>query len=91
MWIVTKSEWPQLINLDRTATVGYQQVAKFESRTRVIATAWEQDHVLADCADGEQARGLVGVIAQAIADGDTLLDLRNFDLVQIGNEFAARS
>lgn len=90
MWIVTRSDWPQLINLDRAATIGYQQVAKFETRTRVIAAAWEQDHMLADCADGDQARGLVAVIARAIADGRPLLDLREIDLDQIGNEFAAR-
>ena len=53
MWVLTKSDWPVLVNLDRAATVGYQQVAKFDPRTRVIAATWEQEFVLADCADGE--------------------------------------
>jgi hypothetical protein len=88
MWVVTRSDWPVLVNLDRAATIGYQQVAKFDARTRVIAAAWEQEHVLAECADGDQARGLVGVIARAIADDQSLLDLQDVDLVRIGREFA---
>jgi hypothetical protein len=91
MWILTRSDWPLLVNLDRAASIGYQQVAKFETRTRVIAAAWEQEFVLADCADGDQARGLVAAIALALADGRHLLDLRGLDLIRIGLEFAAGS
>jgi hypothetical protein len=89
MWALTRSEWPVLVNLDRAATIGYQQVAKFEARTRVIAAAWEEEYVLADCADADQARGLVAAIARALADGQRLLDLRDLDLESIGAEFAA--
>jgi hypothetical protein len=88
MWIVTKSDWPVLVNLTRTAQVGYQQVAKFDPRTRVIASAWEQEHVLADCADGDQARALVDLIAQALAEGTRVLDLRGIDLARMVNEGA---
>ncbi len=82
MWILTKSDWPVLVNLSRTAHVGYQQVAKFDRRTRVVAAAWEQELVLAECADGEQAKLLVARIAQALAHGILLLDLRGIDLAQ---------
>ena len=79
MWIVTKSDWPVLVNLSRVANVGYQQIAKFDTRTRVIATAWEQEFVLADCPDGDEARRLVDLIARALAEDRTLLDLRGID------------
>jgi hypothetical protein len=80
MWIRTKSDWPVLVNLDRAAAVGYQQVAKYDSRTRVIASAWEQEYVLAECPDGEQAKALIRVIGKALADGVALLDLQSIDL-----------
>ena len=80
MWVMTKSDWPVLVNLGRTAQVGYQQVAKFDRKTRVIASAWEQEIVLAECADGDEARALVHRIAQAMARGTILLDLRGVDL-----------
>lgn len=89
MWVLTRSDWPILINLDRAAVLGYQQLAKFDPRMRLVAVAWEQEHVLAECADGDQARGLMIHIASAIASGDTLLDLRDVDLVRIAQEFAA--
>jgi hypothetical protein len=82
MWIVTRSDWPVLVNLSRTATIGYQQIAKFDPRMRVIAAAWEQEHVLADCATGEEAKAMVARIAQALADGAALLDLRGVDLAR---------
>jgi hypothetical protein len=84
MWIVTKSDWPVLINLDRAAQIGYQQITKFDPRTRVVASAWEQDYVLADCADGDAARAIVNLIARALADGSEVLDLRGVDLAQHG-------
>ena len=34
MWVVTRSDWPVLINLDRAAQIGYQQVAKFAALLR---------------------------------------------------------
>ncbi len=82
MWILTRSDWPVLINLSRSAQVGYQQVAKFDPRTRVVAAAWEQEFVLAECDDGEQAKALVALVARALADGVPLLDLRGIDLSQ---------
>lgn len=80
MWVMTKSDWPVLINLSRSALVGYQQVAKFDARVRVIASMWEQEHVLADCANGDEARALIDHLARALADGETLLDLRGINL-----------
>jgi hypothetical protein len=91
MWVMTRSDWPVLVNLSRTAHVGYQQIAKFDPRTRIVASAWEQEHTLAECADGDQARALIGVISRALANGEHLLDLRAIDLEQLAaNVDAAR-
>ncbi len=79
MCVMTRSDWPVLVNLARTEHVGYQQVAKFDPRTRIVASAWEQEFTLADCADGDQARALVSLISQALANGENLLDLRGVD------------
>lgn len=86
VWIVTRSDWPILVNLSRAAQIGYQQIAKFDPRTRVIAAAWEQEFVLAECPDGDAARRLVDRIAQALAVNTPLLDLR--DVVLAGEETA---
>ncbi len=83
MWVMTKSDWPVLINLSRTAHVGYQQIAKFDLRTRIVASAWEEEYTLAECADGDQAKALISLIAQALGDGEKLLDLRSIDLAQL--------
>jgi hypothetical protein len=83
MWVMTRSDWPVLVNLARTAHVGYQQVAKFDPRTRIVASAWEQEFILAECNDGDQAKALIGRISQALANGETLLDLRGIDLAQL--------
>jgi len=80
---MTKSDWPVLVNLGRTAHVGYQQIAKFDPRTRIIAGAWEQEFTLAECADGDQAKALIGLISRALANGENLLDLRGIDLAQL--------
>lgn len=82
MWIVTRSDWPILVNLSRAAQIGYQQIAKFDPRTRVIAAAWEQEFVLAECPDGNAARQLVDRIAQALATDRPLLDLREIDITR---------
>jgi hypothetical protein len=71
-----------LVNLSRAASIGYQQIAKFDARTRVIAAAWEQEFVLADCADGDEAKALVDLIARALAEERSLLDLRSIDLAR---------
>lgn len=84
MWVVTKSDWPVLINLNRAAHIGYQQIAKYDPRTRVIASMWEQEFVVADCENGDDAKAVIGLIARALADGADLLDLRNIDLAEIG-------
>ena len=83
MWVMTKSDWPVLINLTRTAHVGYQQIAKFDPRTRIVASAWEEEYTLAECADGDQAKALIGLITQALGNGEKLLDLRGIDLAQL--------
>jgi hypothetical protein len=91
MWVMTRSDWPVLVNLSRTAHVGYQQIAKFDPHTRIVASAWEQEHTLAECADGDQARALIGIISRALANGENLLDLRAIDLEQLAaNVDAAR-
>ena len=83
MWVMTRSDWPVLVNLARTAQVGYQQIAKFDPRTRIVASAWEQEFTLAECADGEQAKALISLISQALGNGENLLDLRGIDLAQL--------
>lgn len=83
MWVMTKSDWPVLINLSRAAHIGYQQIAKFDPRTRIVASAWEQEYTLADCADGDQAKTLINLISQALANGEKLLDLRGIDLARL--------
>ena len=91
MWVMTRSDWPVLVNLSRTAHVGYQQIAKFDPRTRIVASAWEEEHTLAECADGDQAKAVIGLIAQALANGENLLDLRDIDLERLpANVDAAR-
>ena len=82
MWVMTRSDWPVLVNLSRTAHVGYQQIAKFDPRTRIVASAWEE-YTLAECADGDQAKALVSLISQALGNGEKLLDLRGIDLAQL--------
>jgi hypothetical protein len=83
MWVMTKSDWPVLINLARTAHIGYQQIAKFDSRTRIVASAWEQEFTLAECAGGDQAKALISLISRALANGENLLDLREIDLSEL--------
>jgi hypothetical protein len=83
MWVMTKSDWPVLVNLSRAAHVGYQQIAKFDPRTRIVASAWEQEYTLADCGDGDQAKAVISLIAQALGNGEKLLDLRSIDLAQL--------
>jgi hypothetical protein len=83
MWVMTRSDWPVLVNLSRTAHVGYQQIAKFDPRTRIVASAWEEEHTLAECADGDQAKAVIGLIARALANGETLLDLRGIDPAEL--------
>jgi len=84
MWIMTKSDWPVLINLNRSAHIGYQQIAKFDPRTRVVASMWEQEFVLADCADGDEARAIMDLISREIARNADLLDLRGIDRAKTG-------
>ena len=91
MWVMTKSDWPVLINLSRSAHIGYQQIAKFDPRTRVVASAWEQEYVLADCADGDQARALIRLISEALAKGDNLLDLGGIDIAALAQSASAPS
>ena len=83
MWVMTKSEWPVLVNLARTAHIGYQQIAKFDPRTRIVASAWEQEFTLAECADGDQAKALISLISQALGNGEKLLDLRGIVLAKL--------
>ena len=83
MWVLTRSDWPILVNLAVTATIGYQQVAKFDSRVRVTATTWEAEHLLADCDDGDEARALVRHLAHALRQGVSFIDLTQIDFAQM--------
>ena len=75
MWILTRHPWPTLVNLSSLAKIAYQQPAKSDPRVRIVGSAWEQDHVLADCADGDEARAMVRAIARALAEERPFLDL----------------
>mgnify|MGYP000855366951 FL=1 len=80
MWIMTRSDWPVLINLARSAHIGYQQLTKFDPRTRLIAGMWEQEFTLAECATGDEARAMMALIAHHLQAGTELLDLREVKL-----------
>lgn len=88
MWVVSRSDWPVLINLARSAQIGYQQITKFDPRTRIVASMWEQEHVLAECADGDEARAVIDRIARALARGDSVLDLRGIEFAREGEASA---
>ena len=79
MWIVTRTPWPMLVNLDRTSTITYHQPSKVETRIRVVATAWDQEITLAELPDGPSAKQLVREIGEALQRGDALLDLTLLD------------
>jgi hypothetical protein len=83
MWIMTRSDWPVLINLSRSAHIGYQQLTKFDPRTRLIAGMWEQEFTVAECETGEEARVLMDVIAQHLQAGTEVLDLREITFADI--------
>lgn len=80
MWIMTRSDWPVLINLSRSAHIGYQQLTKFDPRTRLIAGMWEQEFTVAECATGEEARAMMDLISQHLQAGTEVLDLRAINL-----------
>ena len=84
MWIMTRGAWPVLINLNRSAQIGYQQLTKFDPRTRVIAGMWEQEITVADCTTGEEARALMSLIAHHLQAGTDVLDLRKVNLEDSG-------
>jgi hypothetical protein len=86
MWVLTKTEWPTLVNLATVSQVGYQQIAKYQPEVRVIASTWEQELVLAECATGEQARAVVRLLARSLAARAPYLDLHALDLTAIDDE-----
>lgn len=90
MWVVTRSDWPVLINLNRAAHIGYQQIAKYDPHTRVVASMWEQEFVVASCETGDDAKAVIALIARALADGEELLDLRGIELAEFGAAAAAK-
>jgi hypothetical protein len=79
MWIVTSQHWPTLVNLENVAHIRYQQISKADPRIRIMAVTCEGEIVLAEAVDGERARALVRLIAEAITDGQDLLDLTEID------------
>jgi hypothetical protein len=80
MWILTRTHWPTLVNADKVANIRYQQISKADPRIRILALAWEEEIVLAEAADGEEAQALVRLIAEALAERRPLLDLSGIDL-----------
>jgi hypothetical protein len=86
MWVLTKTEWPTLVNLATVSQVGYQQIAKYSPETRVVASTWEQELVVAECATGEQARAVVRLIARSLAARAPYLDLHALDLATLDDE-----
>ena len=83
MWIVTKSEWPTLVNLAVVAHVDYVQVSKNDPRTRVVAITHEREIVLADCETAEQARAVMLLLAEQLREAKPLLDLTRLDLSRL--------
>ena len=73
-----------LINLSRSAHIGYQQLTKFDPRTRLIAGMWEQEFTVAECETGEEARAMMNLIAHHLQSETELLDLREVDLANTG-------
>ena len=91
MWILTRAEWPTLVNLAVVARVDYRQLTKNDPRTRVVAFAADQEMVLVDCESGEQARAVVQLIAQHLNEGKPLLDLSRLDLSRLTAGTGARA
>lgn len=83
MWVLSRSDWPVLVNLAVVANIGYQQVAKFDDRVRVIATTWDAETLLVDCDSGEQARAVVRLLAQGLRQGSEFIDLNQLNLDQL--------
>ncbi|MGI9253100.1 MAG: hypothetical protein ACR2J8_05090 [Thermomicrobiales bacterium] len=75
MWIVTRTHWPTLVNLDLVAHIRYQQISKADPRIRVMALALEQEFVLAEALNGEHAQNIVRQISEALNAGEQILDL----------------
>ena len=80
MWIVTKSEWPALVNLSLVRQITYQQLTKSDPHVRVIASTLEQEFVLVDCDSGEEARAVVRLIAQELSHDRAVLDLSRVEV-----------
>jgi hypothetical protein len=72
-----------LVNLSVVATIGYQQVAKFDDRVRVIATTWDAETLLVDCETGDQARAVIRLLAQGLRQGSAFIDLNQINLDQL--------
>ena len=72
-----------LINLSRSAHIGYQQLTKFDPRTRLIAGMWEQEFTVVECATGEEARAIMDLIAHHLQAGTDVLDLREVNLAEV--------
>lgn len=83
MWVLSRSDWPTLVNLSVVATIGYQQVTKFDPRVRLVATTWEAEYLLADCETGEEAKAIVRLLAQGVRQGITFIDLNEVDVHQL--------
>lgn len=79
MWVLTRTSWPTLVNLAVVSQVGYKQVAKYSPQTRVVASTWEQELDLAECATGEAAQRIVRLLAHRLAEGREFVDLSAVD------------
>jgi hypothetical protein len=83
MWVLTRSDWPTLVNLSVVATIGYQQVSKFNPQVRLVATTWEAEYLLADCETGDEAKAIVRLLAQGVRHGTAFIDLNQIDARQL--------
>lgn len=79
MWVLTRTGWPTLVNLAVVSQVGYKQVAKYSPQTKVVASTWEQELDLAECATGDEAKRIVRFLARSLAEGCGYVDLSAID------------
>ena len=83
MWVLTKSEWPALVNLALVRQVTYQQLSKSDPQVRVVASTLEEEFVLVDCDSAEEARAVVRMIAQQLPRDRAVLDLTRLEPAQL--------
>lgn len=79
MWVLTRGPWPKLVNLATLSSITYQQITKIDPHVRLVAAADGQEILIAECANGDEARAVMRHLAAALASGVRLLDLNEGD------------